>query len=249
MSKGEDRFSDLGGDDRSPAEKIGDRLAERDRTHPEPDQQPPEVPRPGNRYAWLVGILMLMGVAVLLITTALPNKGEGLLGLERGKKLPDFAAPLALSHLEGDANLCHKRPCPDGTGKVPACELRSREVLNVCELRRQPVVLTFVFDKGADCFPQVDRTERVIGTIRGVRFATVYFTRKDPDEIREIVRRRGWSQPVGVDRDGQVTNRYGVGVCPTTVFARAGGRVVETKLGNMTEDDLRREAGRLVRSG
>src|SRR5215212_4625734 len=88
MPEREDRFSDLGRDERSRAERIGDQLAERDRTHPEPDQSPPEVPRPGNRYAWLVGILMLMGVSVLLITTALPNKGEGLFSLEPGKRLP-----------------------------------------------------------------------------------------------------------------------------------------------------------------
>ena len=126
MSDREDRFSDLGGDGtedddgRSPAERIGDRLAERDRTHPEPDQRPPEVPRPANKYAWLVGILMLMGIAVLLLTTALPNRGQGLLGLKRGRHLPDFAAPLALGPLEGDANLCRQRPCPRGSGTVPA---------------------------------------------------------------------------------------------------------------------------------
>ena len=46
----EDRFEDLG-----PARgRIGDRLAERDRSHPEP-VRPPEVPRPGNKYAWVVG--------------------------------------------------------------------------------------------------------------------------------------------------------------------------------------------------
>src|SRR5512133_1164829 len=95
MPEHEDRFSDLGRDERSRAEQIGDQLAERDRTHPEPDQRPPEIPRPTSRYAWLVGILMLMGISVLLITTALPNRGEGLLGLKRGARLPAFAAPLA----------------------------------------------------------------------------------------------------------------------------------------------------------
>ena len=43
-----------------------------------------------------------------------------------------------------------------------------------------------------------------------------------------------------------MANLYGVGGCPTTVFARAGGRVATTKLGNLTEDQLRRlgDAGR-----
>jgi hypothetical protein len=246
MPESEDRFSDLGQDDRSRAERIGDQLAERDRTHPEPDQGPPETPRPSNKYAWLVGILMLMGVSVLLITTAIPNRGEGLFGLKEGKRLPHFAAPLALGHLEGDANICQKRPCPKGSGAGPACELKSREVLNSCELQRHPVVLTFIFDRGADCLPQVDRVERMMGDVPGVRFATVYFSRKPRDEVRNIVRNRGWREPVGIDRDGQLSNRYGVGVCPTTVFAKAGGKVVETKLGNMTEDELKQMARRLV---
>jgi len=247
MPEGEDRFSDLGRDERSRAEQIGDQLAERDRTHPEPDQGPPEVPRASNKYAWLVGIVLLMGVSVLLITTALPNRGEGLLGLKRGAHLPDFAAPNALGHLKGDANLCRKRPCPKGSGKVPACELTRRDIVNICELRRQPLVLTFVFDRGADCFPEVDRTERVMAQVPGVRFATVYFSRKDRGDLRSIVANRGWRQPVAVDADGQVANRYSVGGCPTTTFAKAGGVVLTTKLGNLTDDQIRQEARRLVR--
>ncbi|MDQ5832476.1 MAG: hypothetical protein M3550_05375, partial [Actinomycetota bacterium] len=65
-----DRFGDL---------TIGERLAERDRTHPEPGGRP-EVPRAGNKYAWLVGFLMLMVLGVLLFVQTLPNRGEGLDG-------------------------------------------------------------------------------------------------------------------------------------------------------------------------
>jgi hypothetical protein len=234
----DDRFEDL---------SIGDRLADRDRTHPEPVRRP-EVPRPGNKYAWLVGILMLMGLGFLLFFNTLPNSGEALFGLERGERLPDFAVPLATGTLEGDANLCQEDPCPDQAGRRPACELRSEEVFNVCQLRRRPLVLTFIFDRGADCFPQVDRTERARRELPGVQFATVYFSKKDRDEVRNLVRGRRWRQPVGLDRDGQVANRYGVGVCPTTVFAHAGGRVRTTKLGNLTEAELERVAARL-RSG
>ena len=64
----EDRFEDL---------SVGERLAERDRTHPEPVRRP-EVPRPGNKYAWLVGIVLLMGLGVLLFAETLPNQGKGL---------------------------------------------------------------------------------------------------------------------------------------------------------------------------
>jgi hypothetical protein len=238
----EDRFDDLTGDGRR---SVGERLEERDRTHPEPGGRP-EVPRPGNKYAWAVGIVMLMGLGVLLFAETIPNSGEGLFGLKRGERVPDFAVPLATSTLEGDANVCQRKPCPEGSGPRPACDIHSENVLTSCDLTRRPAVLTFVFDRGADCFPQVDRTERARRSVPGVTFATVYFTRKDREEVQGLVRARRWRQPVGIDQDGQVVNLYGVGGCPTTMFVRAGGRVAATRLGNLTEDQLRRGAMRLT---
>jgi hypothetical protein len=238
----DDRFDDLSGERRRAG--IGERLAERDRTHPEP-QGPPEVPRPGNKYAWLVGILMLMGLGVLLFAQTLPNQGEGLEGPEPGSTLQAFAAPAALGRLEGDANVCQRKPCPEQAGERPACEIASEEVVNLCQLRERPLVLTFIFDRGADCYPQVDRAERVSADVEGVNFATLFFTRKDRDEVRRLVQARRWRQPVAIDQDGAVANLYGVGGCPTTVFARERGKVVDTELGNVSEDDLRRRAERL----
>ena len=238
----DDRFEDLGGEQRRA--EIGDQLAERDRTHPEQARRP-EVPRPGNKYAWAVGIVAVMGLGILLFVQTLPNQGKGLAGPPLNHVIRPFAVPNALGDLEGAANVCAKREnCNDRAGKVPACTLQSKEVVNVCELRRRPLVLTFIFDRGADCYPQVDRTERVMPSLPGVNFATVFFTHKARDEVRAIVRERGWRQPVGVDRDGAVANLYGIGGCPTTVFTRAGGSVVATKLGNLTEDQVRRLARR-----
>jgi hypothetical protein len=246
VSEGEDRFGDLGGaaaDGRS----AGERLEERDRLEPEPAPPPPRPPRPTSRYAWLVGIVMLMGIGVLLFTTALPNTGRGLRGPERGTRLRAFAAPLATGDLTGGANVCQRRGCPKDAGPVPACDVVSLQVLNVCELWRRPLVLTFVFDRGADCFPQVDRVERMRRSVPGVSFAAVYFSRKPRDEVRLIVERRGWREPVGLDRDGAVVNLYRVGGCPTTVFALRGGRVLHTLLGNLTEAQLRSNARELLR--
>jgi hypothetical protein len=79
----------------------------------------------------------------------------------------------------------------------------------------------------------------------GVNFATVFFTHKKRDQVRALVQERGWTQPVAIDRDGAVVNLYRVGGCPTTVFARAGGKVATTKLGNLTEDQLRELAQRI----
>jgi hypothetical protein len=239
----DDRFDDLGSERRA---QIGEQLADRDRTHPEQPPRRPEVPRPGNKYAWAVGIVMLMVLGIVLFFQTLPNEGSGTGGPPRGSTLRAFAAPNALGNVEGDANVCQRAAdCSEQAGTRPACSLRSDEVVNVCELREKPLVLTFVFDRGADCYPQVDRTERVMGDLPGVNFATVFFTHKKRDQVRALVQERGWEQPVGIDRDGAVANLYRIGGCPTTVFARAGGKVATTKLGNLTEDQLRRLAARI----
>jgi hypothetical protein len=241
----EDRFEDLG--PKQPAAhrngSAGEKLARRDETHPEP-VKPPEVPRPGNKYAWLVGILMLMGLGVLLFAQTLPNAGEAVQGPNEGQRLPAFAAPAADGNLEGDANVCQERPCPEGAGRNPACELRSEEVVTVCPRRERPIVLTFVVTRGTDCEPQVDRVERVRRQVPGVEFVTVV-SGDSREETEELALQRGWRQPVAVDEDGSVVNLYGIGICPVTVFAR-DGRVRRVSLGNLTEDQLRRRAERLA---
>ena len=190
---------------------------------------------------------MMMVLAVVLFLNTLPNSGKALFGLEPGSRLPDFAVPLATGTVEGDANVCQKEPCPSQSGTQPACTLHSEEVMNICDLSRRPLVLTFIVDRGADCYPQVDRTERLKDSLPEVEFATVFFTRKERDQVRRLVEARRWTQPVGIDADGVVTNRYGVGGCPTTIFVRPGGRVLVSKLGNLTEGELERTARRLLR--
>lgn len=256
MAEGpEDRFGDLGGGGEKDHRSAAERFEEEDRLRPEPDmppQRPPDAPRAGNKYAWVVGIVLFMGIAVLLFTTALPNTGAGLRGPEPGTRLPDFAAPLATGNArcDGDdacdANVCRKRKgCNDQAGNTWACKVVSDAIFNVCEARKKPLILTFVFDRGADCNPQVDRVQRMKDEFPGVNFAVVYFSDESPDEIAEIVRRRGWTMPVAQTPDGAVVNLYGVGGCPITVFSRAGGRVTESKLGPISEDGLRSRARKL----
>jgi hypothetical protein len=230
----EDRFDDL---------TTGEKLARRDETHPEP-VKPPEVPRPGNKYAWLVGILMVMGLGVLLFAQTLPNAGESVQGPTVGDPLPAFAAPAADGDLEGDANVCQERPCPESAGEVPACEIDSEQAVTVCPDGDRPLVLTFVVTRGTDCEPQVDRVERVRSEVPEVDFVTVV-SGDTLQETEGLAAQRGWEQPVGVDEDGSVVNLYGIGICPVTVFAR-DGRVRDVELGNLTEDQLRRRASRLA---
>jgi hypothetical protein len=234
----EDRFEDLGR-----RGEIGEELAERDRTHPEPRR--PEVPRPGNKYAWAVGIVMVMILGVVLFTQTLPNAGEGLQGPAVGERVPAFAAADALGNKEEeDANVCQKAPCNPQAGVQPACDLRGDGVVTVCPRDSGALVLTFVVTRGTDCEPQVDRVERVRRTLPDVDFVTV-LSGDSREEARGLAKARRWQQPVAVDGDGSVVNLYGVGVCPFTIFAR-DGVVKRTDIGNLTEAQLRRRAERLL---
>ncbi|SRR5688572_31858503 len=230
---GDDRFEDL---------SVGERLAERDRTHPEPVRRP-EAPRPTNKYAWAVGILMVMGLGILLFAQTLPNQGSGLRGPEVGRPLPAFAAIEARGDKDGDANVCQKKPCNENAGPVPACDVRGSGIVVVCPEERGPRVMTFVVTRGTDCEPQVDRLERIAADYPGVEFVTVV-SGDSKDEARNLARARRWRQPVAVDEDGSLVNLYGVGVCPVTVFAR-DGVVRSSPVGNLTEGDLRRRVERL----
>jgi hypothetical protein len=238
----DDSFGDLGPDQPPKKKSAAERFEEEDRLRPEPDMPKPAPPRRGtNKYAWVVGIVLLMGICVLLLTTALPNTGAGLEGPPHGKRLPAFAAPLASSNLDGDANVRQSRSQGnDQAGKIPACRVRSLQVLNSCQLRSRPTVMTFLVTKGADCEPQIDRVERIKNEFPGVNFVVV-MSGNGRKEAGQIARNRHWTQPVGVDKDGAVVNLYGIGVCPSTVFSYPGGNVRITKLGNLTEDQLRQQ--------
>ena len=110
--------------------------------------KPPGGPAPGNKYAWAVGILAVMLLSVILFTTTLPNKGEGLRGPEPGSRMKAFAAPSALGNLEGDANVCQRRKDCNKTRKHAGLRRAQRGSGQRMRPAPAPAVLTFVFDRG-----------------------------------------------------------------------------------------------------
>ena len=58
--------------------------------------------------------------------------------------------------------------------------------------------------------------------------------------MADIVREHGWTVPVGLDRDGAVSNLYRVGVCPTIVLAYPGGILYDADIrgGNYSAAEL-----------
>jgi hypothetical protein len=180
------------------------------------------VTRPG----FIAGLVAVAAIAYITFNS-LSTEGPGSRGVAQGRELPAFAVPLALSQLEGDANVSER-----------ACRVRGPDVLNVCELaERGPVVLAFFAEPSERCDDEIDLLDRIRPRHPRVQFAAVAI-RGDRDELRRRVRERGWKLPVGHDRDGAVANLYAVAVCPTITFAARGGEIRRTTFGSQTEREL-----------
>jgi hypothetical protein len=243
----EDRFGDLGPpapDGRSAAE----RFAELDEREPEPDaperRRPPESARPSGRYMWVVGVAAIVLLVVVGVHGLRSGSGAFLKGPDPLEQLPEFAAPLVDGPKDKDANLV---PRSTKSKQTPACDVRVPGSLNICDQWSKPVVLSFLFVRGAKCEPHFDALERMRREFGDrVNFVGVFFER-DHDRVEQVVRRHSWQFPIVVDRDGAVTNLYSVGGCPTTVFAYRGGRVRGTLTGTLGDDRMRATIGRLLR--
>jgi hypothetical protein len=187
------------------------------------------VRRPGV----LVGVLVFAALVYIVLNT-LRTEGPGSRGVAAGSTLPAFAVPLALSDLDGDANVSDK-----------ACTVRGEKILNSCQLAEKgPVVLAFFIEPSQRCDDEIDAIDRLRSRFPDVQFAAVAI-KGDRDNLRDRVRDNGWRLPVGYDRDGAVANLYGVAVCPTITLARRGGKVAETLLGSQDEDALAKAIGEL----
>jgi AhpC/TSA family len=201
----------------------------------------PPARRPA--VTWMAGVAVVLGLAYVTLNTV-RTEAPGSRGVKAGSRLPPFAAPLALSGLTGDANLA-TGPGAGPQGERPACSVRGPDVLNSCQLaERGPVVLAFVAVRSDACKRQIDALERMRPRYPDVSVAAVAI-RGDRDELRAVIRRRGWKLPIAHDADGAVANAYAVAICPTVTFAHRGGRVQGTTVSLLEGAPLRERIERI----
>jgi len=219
----DDRFADLGprehdGDADRP--RAAERLAELDAREP-----PRDVRRVQRPYTWVVGVAAVIAIAVVSLKT-LPNAGVATHGPTVGKPVPRFAAPSASGTIDGDANIKQSARDTAAPNKVPACDVHGPGVINVCELERRPLVITFIGPGTAECDAYVNRLQRLSSAFRETTFLTVVSGRPR-SAVAALARRNGWTTPVAVDRNFALEERYRVSLdfCATTTFASKGGVV------------------------
>jgi hypothetical protein len=176
------------------------------------------------RYGWQIGIFALVVVVIVSIYQFVTN-GIGTTGVAAGQRLRAFAAPLANSTLEGDANVTN-----------PTCSLARHDprVLNSCLiLRRRPLVLSFFVTGSSSCVSQVDALQRLSKEAPGgsVQFAAVAI-HASHSATRALVRSHHWTIPVAYDASGAVQGAYSLEICPIAELVRRGGVVASRLVGD-----------------
>ncbi len=198
-----------------------------------------------DRYSIVVGLLFLAIIVVATVSTIEGGGGGETLGLDRLPPrwpLPEFAVP------DGGGQARRRRQRRPGRLRnrrrfpvrrmprgLPPAASTSPEAIRVCDLFDRPLVISFWFTKGGnDCVEQQDVVEQVYRRYRGrVGFLSLDI-RDDRDTVRDLIRQRGWTMPVGYDRDGAVGGLYGVGVCPTFAYVYPGGTLESASIGELT---------------
>jgi hypothetical protein len=211
-----------------------------------PGDSPPEQRRAASaRYSIWVGIAFAVLIGIATVNTLRSSEG-GLLGADEaqaGRPLPEFAVPELLRGENADANIfqddCESsaNPCPEDQVRTPACEVDEPNSITVCDLLDRPLVISFWFPTPSDCPPTQDAIDEAAGRYEGRVNFLLIAVRGEQEELRRIVQERGWTVPVGWDRDGAVSNLYRVGVCPTVAFVLPGGLLREARIGS---DELER---------
>jgi hypothetical protein len=162
-------------------------------------------------------------LAIVFLLYTLTSSKAGTAGVPAGQELRFFAAPLAASTLNGDANV--NPPC------TPA--RHDPRALNVCLLIKQaPLVLGFFVTDSAACEREIDTMQALAteGSLGGARFAAVA-VHASHAATANAVRAHHWTIPVAYDADGAVGALYAVTACPLLELAARGGMVAQRLIG------------------
>lgn len=187
------------------------------------------------RYIAVVGLIALFAFA--LYTTL--SRQTAVSGVPAGRRLPPFAAPLAVGGLSGDVNVA-TRANQGSAGRRPACSVRGAGILNICQLYEQGPVVLALFIDGGSCPNALRSIQRLAPSFPQVRFAAVA-VKGETGPVAHLVRKLGLGYPVGVDRDGVLGALYQMQGCAQITFAKPGGIVQGQPLLEQPSDALLRE--------
>jgi hypothetical protein len=212
-------------------------------------------PRRGTIYSLIVG-MAFVGVIFVAGVNTISNSNGGVLGAGNEGDLPlsQFAVPDARQGVTGDANIAQddcdsaRIPCPAGSRRTPACEVNVPGAIRVCDLFNRPLVLSFWFTRGGDCENQEDVFERAYRRFKDQINFLAIDVRDSDTEVRKLIAQHHWTHPIGLDRDGALSNLYRIGGCPTFIYVYPGGVLQSTSIGELSDSAFDARVNRLMAS-
>ena len=109
-------------------------------------------------------------------------------------------------------------------------------------------MLSFWFTRGGDCEDQEDVFEHAYRRYKDrVNFLSID-VRDSDSEVKKLIAEHHWTHPVGLDRDGALSNLYRVGGCPTFVYAFPGGILHATSIGQLNDQQFFAHVDDLIRA-
>jgi hypothetical protein len=162
---------------------------------------------------------------ILIVVAGLTlNQGSGSQGPKIGEPMPVFAAPLAASTLQGDANLT-----------PAACLIKDPRAFVSCPAGvHRPLVVGFLTVEDRSCSKVIGSLAALASSFPATRFVAVGIHADRKKLAALALAHRGIS--VVEDRDGAVSNRYGVAACPTVVVSGASGTVTGVLIGDHVDN-------------
>jgi hypothetical protein len=211
----------------------------------EREREAEQARRAARPYSIAVGVVFL-GVLLFAGINAVRNTGEVVLGPEPGQRIPLFAAPTSTGAEDADANVDQGKVV-GGRRRGSACDIGGsrRDVFRICDYFDRPLVMVAWFTRGCGtCRAQLDSLERVRQRVPGVHYVGLDI-RDSKDNARKEVIEHGWGFPMAFDRDGAVSQLYGISAGPMIIFAYPGGITKEVNIGDLDDRELERRVREL----
>ena len=190
----------------------------------------PDRPRPSGRYSMFVGLAFVALIVVALLNL-LERRRTPASSSSAACRWPGSRCPTPSPRRRSMPT----RTSPRTTARARATRARRTTggrlparstapgAIRVCDLFDKPARDLVLVHPRRRLRPQPGRLRRGRRPIpRPGQLPQHRRPRRSRGRSPRIVREHGWTVPVGLDRDGAVSNLYRVGVCPTIVLAYPG---------------------------
>jgi cytochrome c biogenesis protein CcmG, thiol:disulfide interchange protein DsbE len=124
---------------------------------------------------------------------------------------------------------------------APSFELRGLGDTGLVAFRGRastPVIVNFFASWCSDCVAELDAFGKISNESTGVRFIGVDSLDSDPSLAMRLLARAHIRYPIGVDRNGAVTDRYLISGLPVTFFVSRSGVIEGEIFGTATSQEL-----------